>query len=152
MGGKHKLLKNKHLFFNLTLPWMKIWRWQCSRDLSNHVFLPCKKFQCLKFRYTKVIHKKHFWVFLKCTIGSIFMNMSLYKFLPLFLVIKSLLKNCIRDNNGLTWLFHWKNFRNGPFETDWDELKLMLKKSISQEWKHVSLICKKYLKSYLILL
>ena len=44
---------------------MKIWRWRCSRHLHNHVFLLCEKFQCLKFRYTEVIHKKHFLSFLE---------------------------------------------------------------------------------------
>ena len=44
MGSWHKLLKSKHLFFNITLPWMKIWRWWYSRYMHNHGFLLCKKF------------------------------------------------------------------------------------------------------------
>ena len=47
---------------------MKIWRWRCSRYLHNHGFPLREKFQCLKFRYTEVIHKKLLWVLLKCTI------------------------------------------------------------------------------------
>ena len=55
------MLKSKHCyFFNITLPWIKIWRWQSSRYLCNHGFLLCWKFQCLKFRYTEVIYKKLF--------------------------------------------------------------------------------------------
>ena len=71
MGSWHKLLKSKHcFFFNITLLRMKLWRWWCSRYLCNHGFLLCEEFQCLKFRYTEVIHKKLFSVFLKCTIVS----------------------------------------------------------------------------------
>ena len=37
MGTWHKLLKSKlRYFFNITLSWMKIWRWWCSRSLHNH--------------------------------------------------------------------------------------------------------------------
>ena len=38
MGIWHKLLKSKHCyFFNITLPWMKIWRWRCSRYLKCEI-------------------------------------------------------------------------------------------------------------------
>ena len=53
-------------------------------------------------------------------------------------------------------LFHYENFRNG--QSAWNRLRLVQtdlqkkNKSISQEWKHISLICKKHLKAYLILL
>ena len=41
MGSWHKLLKSKYCdFFNITLPWMIILRWQCRRYLHNHGFLP----------------------------------------------------------------------------------------------------------------
>ena len=49
---------------------MKICRWSCCRYLCNHGFLLYEKFQCPIFRYTEVIHKKLFWVFLKCKIVS----------------------------------------------------------------------------------
>ena len=65
-GSWHKFLKSKHYcFFNITLPWIKIWTWQCSRYLRNQGFLPCEKLKCLKFRYTEVIHKKLFSSFLE---------------------------------------------------------------------------------------
>ena len=33
MGSWFKLPKSKHCyFFNITLPWMKIWKWRCSRQ------------------------------------------------------------------------------------------------------------------------
>ena len=72
MGSWHKLLKSKNCYsFNITLPCMKIWRWQCSRYLCNHGFLLCEIFHCLKFRYTEIIHKKNYFrVFLRCTILS----------------------------------------------------------------------------------
>ena len=69
MGSWYKLLKSNCYFLH-NFPWMKILRWQCSRLLHNHGFLLCKKFQCLKFRYTEVVNKKLFWVFLKCTVVS----------------------------------------------------------------------------------
>ena len=66
MGSWHNLLKRKHCyFFNLYLPWMKIWRWRCSRYIYNHDFLLCEKFQSPKFRYTEVIHKNLFLSFLE---------------------------------------------------------------------------------------
>ena len=69
---QHLLLKSKHCFIFLkkTLPCMKIWRWRCNRYLRNHGFMQCEKFEYLKFRHTKVIHKNFFWVFLKCIIVS----------------------------------------------------------------------------------
>ena len=76
----HKLFKSKHCyFFNRTLPWMKIWRWWCSRYLRNHSFLLCEIFQCVvKFRYTKVIHKKLFFDFSwNAQLCLIFINMSI---------------------------------------------------------------------------
>ena len=58
MGIWHKLLKSKHCyFFNITLPWMKIWRWRCSR------YLKCEISMSKVFRYTEVIRKKHFMSF-----------------------------------------------------------------------------------------
>ena len=48
---------------------MKIWSWRCNRYLHNHSFLLYEEFQCLKFRYTEVTHKKTL-IFLKCTIVS----------------------------------------------------------------------------------
>ena len=80
VGSWHKLLKSKHCyFFNRTLPWMKIWRWWCSRYLRNHSFLLCEIFQCVvKFRYTKVIHKKLFFDFSwNAQLCLIFINMSI---------------------------------------------------------------------------
>ena len=44
---------------------MKIWGWQCNRYLRNNGSLPCKKFQCPKFRHTEVIHKNLFSSFLE---------------------------------------------------------------------------------------
>ena len=66
MGNWHKLLKSKHCYiFNITLSWMKICRWRCSRCLCNQCFILCKKFKCLKFRYTEVISEKPFLSFLE---------------------------------------------------------------------------------------
>ena len=97
MSSWHKLLKTKHCyFFNITLPWMKIWKWQCSRYLRNHGFPLREKFQFLKFRYTEDFHKNVFWVFIKSTIvfdihGHFFIILSKYylKKLNLKLGIKS---------------------------------------------------------------
>ena len=97
MSSWHELLKTKHCyFFNITLPWMKIWKWQCSRYLRNHGFPLHEKFQFLKFRYTEDIHKNVFWVFIKSTIvfdihGHFFIILSKYylKKLNLKLGIKS---------------------------------------------------------------
>ena len=63
MRSWQKLLKSKHCYsFNINLPWMKFWRW---RYLRNHGFLLCEKCQCLKSKYTEVIHKKYLLSFLK---------------------------------------------------------------------------------------
>ena len=77
---KAKSVPEIHCYvFNITLPWIKIWRWWCRRCLHNHGFLLYEKFQCVKFRHAEVIHKKlffHFFFFflffffLKCTIVS----------------------------------------------------------------------------------
>ena len=65
-GTRHKLRKSKYCyFFNITLPWVKMWRWWCKRYLRNYGFLLCEKFQCLKFKYTEVINKKLFFSFLE---------------------------------------------------------------------------------------
>ena len=64
MGIWHELLISKHCyFFNITLSWIKIWRWRCRRYLHSHVFLLCEKFQGLKFR--SYSQKKHFLSFLE---------------------------------------------------------------------------------------
>ena len=44
---------------------MKIWRWRCNRNLRNHGFLQCEKFECLKFGHTEVILKKKNLSFVK---------------------------------------------------------------------------------------
>ena len=63
---KHLQLKSKHCYFlKKTLPCMKIWRWQCNRYLPNYDFLQCEKFECLRFRHTKVIQKKLFLSFVE---------------------------------------------------------------------------------------
>ena len=52
-----------------------------------------------------------------------------------------------------SWLFHYEYFRNGTTERASDPLKTdVTKKLISQELKHISPSCKKYWKTYLILL
>ena len=61
---KAKSVPEIHCYvFNITLPWIKIWRWWCSRCLHNHGFLLYEKFQCVKFRHAEVIHKKIFFCF-----------------------------------------------------------------------------------------
>ena len=63
---QHLQLKSKHCYLKKnTLPWMKIWRWRCKRYLRYHGFLQCENFECLKFRHTKVIHKKRFLHFVE---------------------------------------------------------------------------------------
>ena len=54
-------------FSNIIFPQINLWRLLCSEYLCKHSFFLCEKFQCVKFRYKEVIHKKHFLVFLKCT-------------------------------------------------------------------------------------
>ena len=101
MGKWHKLLKSKHCyFFNITLPWMKIWRWQCSRYLCNNGFLLCEKCRCLKFRYTEVIHNFFFfcWVFLQCTIES-----DIYEHVH-FLLGESHYRNLTTETTTFGWL------------------------------------------------
>ena len=66
MESWHKLLKSKQCYFlNVTLLWIKLWRWRCTRYLCNHGFLLCVKSQCLKFMYIEIIHKKLFLSFLE---------------------------------------------------------------------------------------
>ena len=80
MESCHKLLKSKHSYsFKIALPWIKIWRWQCSKNLCNHGFLLCEKFHCLRFKYTELIHTNRFWIFLRCTIVS-----DIYEHLHIF--------------------------------------------------------------------
>ena len=71
MRSWRKLLNVNSYYLNITLPWMKLWKWRCiSRYLRNHGFLMCEKFQYLKLRYTSYSQKNVFWVFLKCLIVS----------------------------------------------------------------------------------
>ena len=74
LGRWHKLRKSKHYYFyDITFPWKKLWRWQ-SADIYVTMISFCLRNLNVYSSVTQKLSTKNFWVFLKCTIAGLSMN------------------------------------------------------------------------------